>query len=108
MPFFQTPPSLGNQFTGDRVLRSYLARKLPEDVRKEIEPSLTEMGELAGGVLNDLFEQDRQSEPKLVQWDAWGKRVDRIEVTPLWKEVAKIGTRLGVIGTGAREQEATV
>ena len=32
MPFFQDPPRLGNQYRGDRVLRSLLARMLPEGV----------------------------------------------------------------------------
>ena len=32
MPFFQSAPALGNQFTSDRVLRSYLLRTLPPDV----------------------------------------------------------------------------
>ncbi len=30
MGFVQTPPSLGNQYSDDRVLRSYLARALAE------------------------------------------------------------------------------
>ena len=75
MPFFQDPPRLGNQFTDDRVLRSYLARALPEEVRRAVEPSLATMGELAGGTLYELQLADRTNEPKLVHWDAWGRRV---------------------------------
>jgi acyl-CoA dehydrogenase len=29
-PFNQSPPTLGNQYDDDRVLRSYLRRVLPE------------------------------------------------------------------------------
>jgi acyl-CoA dehydrogenase len=38
--FLQDPPRLGNQLHDDRVLRSYLARVLPPEVRREVEPSL--------------------------------------------------------------------
>ena len=93
MPFFQAPPTLGNQFTDDRVLKSYLSRALAPDVLQEIEPSLAVMGELAGGELYRLQLADRQSEPRLVAWDAWGHRVDAIEVTPLWKEAARIAAQ---------------
>ena len=48
-PFNQPAPALGNQYEDDRVLRSYLRRVLPDDVRREVEPSLAEMGRLAGG-----------------------------------------------------------
>ena len=47
--FHQQPPSLGNQYTDDRVLRSFLRRALPRDVLAQVEPDLTTMGELAGG-----------------------------------------------------------
>ena len=43
------------------------------------------MGELAGGPLYAFQLADRLNEPVLTQWDAWGNRIDRIEVSPLWK-----------------------
>src|ERR1019366_3050313 len=99
MAFFQAPPTLDNQFTSDRALRSYLARALPEDVRRTIEPELAAMGELSGGLFRDLDAKHRDALPKLVQWDAWGNRVDTIEVTPLWVEAARVAAERGVVGT---------
>ncbi len=99
MAFFQTPPELGNQFTEDPLLQSYLERVLPEEMRGEISPGLRDLGELAGG---DLYRQnvaERLDEPKLVTWDAWGKRVDHIELTPLWKRAARIAAEEGLIAT---------
>jgi len=90
MSFQQSPPSLGNQYEDDRVLRSYLTRVLPEIMLSEIEPSLREMGRLAGGHLYQMQLADRLNEPKLTQWDAWGNRIDRVEVTPLWREAERI------------------
>ena len=37
MAFLQAPPSLGNQFDDDRVLRSYLARVLPDGVTARLD-----------------------------------------------------------------------
>src|SRR5919202_6245273 len=49
MSFSQQPPQLGNQYADDRALRSYLRRALPPEVLREVEPSLLDLGELAGG-----------------------------------------------------------
>ena len=99
MPFFQPPPSLGDQYASDRFLRTYLKRSVPADVLREIEPSLAAMGALAGEALHQLAQIDRLSEPKLTQWDAWGNRVDTIELTALWREAAKVAASHGVVAT---------
>jgi acyl-CoA dehydrogenase len=97
MSFIQAPPELTNQYSDDRVLRAYLQRALPNDVRAAIEPSLIAMGELAAGELYRDQLTDRQNEPRLIQWDAWGNRVDRIEVTPLWGKAERIAAEQGVV-----------
>ncbi|RME40733.1 MAG: acyl-CoA dehydrogenase, partial [Caldilineae bacterium] len=97
MTFTQTPPTLGNQYTEDRVLRSYLTRVLPAEVLAEVEPSLAEMGRLAGGELYRLQLADRLNEPVLTQWDAWGERIDHIEVSPLWERAERIAAEHGVV-----------
>ncbi len=99
VPFFQAPPALGNQYLADRALRSYLGRALPDDVLRSVEPELASMGELAGGRLYALQQEGGGDEPKLVQWDPWGHRVDRIELTPLWREAARVACEHGVVAT---------
>jgi acyl-CoA dehydrogenase len=96
-PFNQAPPALGNQYDEDRVLRSYLRRVLPEAVHRAIEPSLVELGRLAGGELYALQVADRLNEPTLTQWDAWGQRVDRIEITRLWRRAERLAAEFGVV-----------
>jgi alkylation response protein AidB-like acyl-CoA dehydrogenase len=95
--FIQSPPVLGNQYGDDAFLRSYLRRRLPAEVLAEIEPSLSELGALAGGELYQLQLQDRLNEPSLTQWDAWGNRIDRIEVSPLWRRAAELAASHGLI-----------
>ncbi len=99
MAFFQDPPELGNQYDGDRVLRAYLQRKLPPDQLREVEPELREMGELAGGELYELQQLDRLNEPRIEHWHAWGTRVDRIELTDVWKRAAIVAAERGVVAT---------
>ncbi|HEY4369278.1 MAG TPA: acyl-CoA dehydrogenase family protein [Steroidobacteraceae bacterium] len=97
-PFIQSPPRLGNQYQDDVFLRAYLRRKLPADVLRAIEDELVAMGQLAGRELYEFQLRDRLNEPTLTQWDAWGNRIDRIEVTPLWQRVAAIAATTGLIG----------
>lgn len=97
MTFHQAPPVLDNQYDDDRVLASYLRRVLPAEVLATVEPSLTEMGELAGGELYELQLADRSSEPVLTRWDAWGNRVDRIVHTPLWQRAEELAVRHGLV-----------
>jgi acyl-CoA dehydrogenase len=99
MAFTQAPPALGNQYTGDRALRSCLARMLPADVLAAIEPDLATMGELTGGELYQLQLADRRSEPVLTQWDAWGNRVDQIDLTALWRRAERIAAEQGLVAT---------
>jgi alkylation response protein AidB-like acyl-CoA dehydrogenase len=99
MAFIQQAPELGNQYTDDRVLRSYLARTLEAGVLAEIEPALHAMGELAGGELYRMQLADRANEPVLTQWDAWGNRIDRIEVSPLWQRAERIAAEHGLVAT---------
>ncbi|MEC7524868.1 MAG: acyl-CoA dehydrogenase family protein [Myxococcota bacterium] len=98
-PFNQPPPALGNQYDDDRALQQILSRLLPADVLAEIEPSLRELGELAGGELYRLQQEDRLNEPELTQWDPWGNRVDHIEVSPLWKRAEVIAAEHGLVAT---------
>jgi acyl-CoA dehydrogenase len=95
--FIQSAPTLGNQYRDDVFLQSYLRRKLPPAVLSTMTPELDDLGATVGGELYALQLADRLNEPTLVQWDAWGNRIDRIEVTALWKRAAQIAAQAGLI-----------
>jgi alkylation response protein AidB-like acyl-CoA dehydrogenase len=78
------------------------------DVLAEIEPSLLEMGDLAGGELYEMQLADRLNEPKLIQWDAWGNRVDKIEVTPLWQCAERLAAEQGVVATAYEQKHGSL
>ncbi len=100
MPFIQTPPALENQFDDDRVLKAYLARRIPGDAKARIEGELREMGEIASGELYASLHEGRLTEPELTQWDAWGNRIDHIELNAHWKKARVIAAERGVVATG--------
>jgi alkylation response protein AidB-like acyl-CoA dehydrogenase len=44
------------------------------------------------------------NEPVLTRWDAWGERVDRIEVSPLWRVAERLAAEYGLVAA-AYEQD---
>ncbi|MDB4956700.1 MAG: acyl-CoA dehydrogenase domain protein [Myxococcales bacterium] len=94
MPFFQEPPRLGNQFDDDPLLPSWIDRFVP---------SVTEELRSLGDVAVEYYGKqlaDRENEPVLTQWDAWGNRIDKIEVSPLWHEAQKLAAKHGMVAAG--------
>ena len=95
-PFNQPAPELSNQYDDDALLKGYLKHALPKDVLEAIEPELREMGEIAVRMYA-LSRATYAEEPELRQWDAWGKRVDHIELTEVWKRAEPIAATCGVV-----------
>ena len=106
--FDQAPPTLGNQYSDDLLLRSYLKRVLAADVLLEVEESLLEIGGLAGSELYELQLADRLNEPTLTQWDAWGNRIDKIELTPLWRVAERVAAEHGVVATAYEQRHGSL
>ena len=97
MTFFQEPPSLGNTFTSDAALRSHLRRTLPPDVRSVVEPDLERFGARAAGDLLALADAAEAEPPRHVPYDAWGRRVDRIEVSDAWRALDRASAEEGIV-----------
>lgn len=96
MAFFQEPPRLGNQFDDDPLLPSWVARKIGDD---KVATELRALGEIAVETYGRQL-ADREHEPVLTQWDAWGNRIDRIDVSPLWVEAQVIAATHGMVAAG--------
>jgi acyl-CoA dehydrogenase len=100
MDFRQTPPSLGNQYDSDSLLREYLERTLPAELLSRFQPEYSELGELSGGELFELSLADLDNEPVHTVWDAWGNRIDHVEVTEVWKRAQVICAEHGLVAAG--------
>ncbi|MBW1757750.1 MAG: acyl-CoA dehydrogenase, partial [Deltaproteobacteria bacterium] len=100
MGFHQAPPTLGNQYDSDPLLREYLERILPAELLQQFEPEYRELGELNGGELFQLSLADLANEPVHTVWDAWGNRIDQVEVTEVWKRAQILCAEHGLVAAG--------
>ena len=100
MAFQQDPPSLGNQYDSDSLLREYLERTFPAELLERFEPEYRELGALNGGELYRLSLADLENEPVHRVWDAWGNRVDEVEVTEVWKRAQVLCAEHGLVAAG--------
>jgi alkylation response protein AidB-like acyl-CoA dehydrogenase len=103
-PFVQSAPASPHAWSGDWLLRSVLRHRLPDEVLQDIEPALLAMETLAAGPLAQLQAADRALEPVLTRWDAWGNRIDRIGVTPLWQAAERIAAQHGLVAIACERQ----
>lgn len=103
MGFVQSPPALSNTFRGDPALRGLLEDTLPEGVWRTTKAEFEQMGELASRELYDLGIADRLNEPNWTAFDPWGNRVDRVEVTSLWKRCQVVAAERGLVAHAYEE-----
>jgi acyl-CoA dehydrogenase len=99
MGFTQQGPLLDNQYLEDRLLRSLLRRVLPQPVLAAIEPGLTEFGERVAEWYPAQVAAHAE-QPALVPFDAWGNRIDRIELGAFWREAPALAARHGLVAAG--------
>ncbi|KAL6482483.1 hypothetical protein MHYP_G00105630 [Metynnis hypsauchen] len=95
--FFQEQPVLRNPFTQDALLRAYLRRHLP---LQEVESDLRTFGERIVSEIDALGRQCEQNPPQLQQYEAWGRRVDRIITCPAWTCMKHIAAQEGLVAAG--------
>ncbi|MEP6940122.1 MAG: acyl-CoA dehydrogenase family protein [Rudaea sp.] len=99
MPFVQAAPQLGNQYQDDAVLRAWLRRAFDARSLAAIESDLMTLG----GNAADAWRSSRErppEQPQLTAWDAWGNRIDRIDLTRAWRTAQPIAARFGLVAAG--------
>jgi acyl-CoA dehydrogenase len=104
MGFLQDAPQLSHPYRGDRLLIGWLDRAFPSKRRAALDADLDALGDYA----LMAFERSSRSarrKPVLTQWDAWGRRVDRIELTAAWQEGPQLTTRHAILASGHENHE---
>ncbi|WP_201314399.1 acyl-CoA dehydrogenase family protein [Dyella sp. EPa41] len=104
MGFVQDPPQLAHPYREDRLLHAMLERALPPARRAALDPDLQALGDYAQMAWQRACRTTRRK-PVLTQWDAWGNRVDRIELTEAWQEGPHVTTRHAVLAAGHEPSE---
>ncbi len=105
MYFLEGIPDLRNQYLEDKILQSYLKRKLPPDVLKEIEPALIELGERVTKEVYELGFQAEAEEPQHIPHDTNGHRIDKIQVSKAWERLAEIAVEEKLVSTAYERKE---
>jgi alkylation response protein AidB-like acyl-CoA dehydrogenase len=98
--FYQDPPRLTNQYEADPLLASYLRWRLPEAMRRAIEPDMRRIGELAASEWLVLDAAAEAEPPRHVPYDPWGQPIDRIVTSDAWRALDHIAAREGLVAIG--------
>src|SRR5690349_22026607 len=104
MDFLQTAPQLVHPYRNDRTLLALLDRVISAGRRPALDADLDALGDYA----QFAWARARRSAPRtpvLTRWDAWGRRVDRIELTPAWLEGPSLTTRHAILAAGHESHE---
>ena len=98
--FFQDPPRAPDAYATDAALQAELARRLPAAVLARATPILAEMGRHAATTLPPMAAQAEAEPPVHVPYDAFGRRVDEIRVSPAWDALKKFAAEQGIVAIG--------
>lgn len=92
MAFLQDPPQEPDPFQADRLLRSYLRRHTPRSV-----DDVARFGARVASEVRPLADGCEAHPPRLVRYDPWGHRVDRIDTHRAWQRLGSIAAEEGLI-----------
>ncbi|KAL0979322.1 hypothetical protein UPYG_G00183640 [Umbra pygmaea] len=95
--FFQERPVLYNPFLGDALLQGYLRRHLPSEA---VHSDLRVFGERLVHEVDGWGRECEVTPPKLVTYDSWGCRVDRIVTSPAWQRMKDLSAQEGLVAIG--------
>ncbi|GLQ97058.1 acyl-CoA dehydrogenase family protein [Dyella mobilis] len=104
MGFLQDAPQLSHPYRSDRLLTALLDRVFPSKRRMALDADLDALGDYAQMAFERASRSTRR-QPVLTQWDAWGRRVDRIELTAAWQEGPQLTTRHNILASGHEDHE---
>jgi putative acyl-CoA dehydrogenase len=98
--FIQSLPKLDNEYLDDQFLQDYLRIYMPPAHLEAITPDLVKFGKL---VASECIEWARDAElnnPELIQFDAWGNRIDKIIVSQGWLNLERAAAEEGLVAIG--------
>ncbi len=98
--FTQGAPELTNEYTNDVFLQDYLKVNLPEDMLNEITPDLERFGHRVVTEVQNYGIICENNPPQLISYNAWGDRVDDIQVRPEWNELRRVAAEEGLVAIG--------
>jgi alkylation response protein AidB-like acyl-CoA dehydrogenase len=98
--FIQQGPQVSNTFLSDDLLQALLRWRLPNDVCASVEADLRRFGERCATELLAYAQDAEAKPPHHIAFDAWGKRIDDIEVAPGWNALHRVAAEEGIVAIG--------
>jgi alkylation response protein AidB-like acyl-CoA dehydrogenase len=95
--FLQAPPTSRNRFRTDPALRFGLERHLPADMFAAIAPVFDNFAERCVREIAVLADRAELHPPRHVPFDAWGRRIDRIDMEAAFDGLVRIGQEEGLV-----------
>ncbi len=99
MSFLQSAPQLPHPLDHDSVLQACLQRVLDAPRRAALEQDLRALADYAMMAFARRQTALRE-EPVLTRWGAWGRRLDRVDLSTTWREGPEITTRHALVASG--------
>ncbi|WP_345132609.1 acyl-CoA dehydrogenase family protein [Dactylosporangium darangshiense] len=95
--FVQTGPSLRDPYTADPQLRGWLDRLLGEDGHAAAKQRLADLSAEVVGPLRAAHHDAETHPPTLTRFDAWGRRVERVDTSAGWQAQRAAAARHAVV-----------
>jgi alkylation response protein AidB-like acyl-CoA dehydrogenase len=95
--FVQDLAPLPDLYAGDHTLRAHLDRRLGEVGHKSAAPLLESLAAEVAGPLHEAHLDAESHPPRHVPYDAWGRRVDRIETATGWETQRRAAATHGLV-----------
>ncbi|MGC4807820.1 acyl-CoA dehydrogenase family protein [Micromonospora sp. DT233] len=95
--YVQPAPTLGDPYTGDALLRSWLRRQLGAGGFAAAQPRLVDLAGEVTGSLRAAHADAEAHPPELVRYDPWGARIDRIDTCAGWRAQRAAAARHAVV-----------
>lgn len=98
--FLQEKPVLHNPYLSDALLQSFLRRHIASEHFHEINDDLARFGERICNEIDGKGLECELNPPTLTHFDAWGKRIDRVNTCDAWKSMKTVSAEEGLIAIG--------
>lgn len=99
MDFYQQGPELQNTFESDPFLKKWFESKLSTEQKKTVFEHLQNCGQKAVTTWLEASHEAERTEPVLIQYDPWGRRIDEIQLSAGWKFLEAESARDGIVAT---------
>ncbi len=98
--FYQSAPELPNPWAAGSAIGRALRARVTEEQWSEFQTELQAFGERVPREIERLGLEAERDIPVLVQYDAWGNRIDEIRTSHAWTELDAIAAREGMVAIG--------